>query len=211
MRPCPAEVRLGQWRKCLTAVTVRHAPSNFNRSQPSRVYLSSSSACGVPPPTANLERWPTFRRVAWVENASSGCRTTRQTGISMSHHPPLGLWPTHLPLSERPRGAVVLQSCLNVLDAHIDRAVFLRRVQDSTFLKYMVSGDRPTISAFTADFDKVFHHLSKRCRDGWQPFAPTSRSRKHHCRPTASCGSRRQVCWRKGSFFITDVTAHCFA
>jgi hypothetical protein len=66
----------------------------ISTARSSRVDLSSSSACGVPPPTANLERWFTFRRVVWIENASSGCRTTRQTGISMSHRPLLGLWPT---------------------------------------------------------------------------------------------------------------------
>ena len=102
MGPCPAEARLGQWRKCLTAVTVRpgvvlrsarldpaaccvrHAPSNFNRSQPSRVDLSSSSACGVPPPTANLERWSTFWRVVWVENARASRTRAQQCGLRSS-------------------------------------------------------------------------------------------------------------------------------
>jgi hypothetical protein len=69
-------VRLGQWRKYLTAVTVRSGvvPRNARldptcllyqaraeQFQPLVVFGSGSvelSACGVSPPTANLERWP---------------------------------------------------------------------------------------------------------------------------------------------------------
>ena len=46
-------VRLGQWRKYLTAVTVRSGVVP-------RSALSSSSACDVSPPTTNPERWSIF-------------------------------------------------------------------------------------------------------------------------------------------------------
>jgi hypothetical protein len=93
-------VRLGQWRKCLTVASYRGTPGWILLPAVSgkrRVILTSRSllewTCQPLVRAASLRRqpiWnvsPHFRRVVWVENASSGCRTTRQTGISMSHSP----------------------------------------------------------------------------------------------------------------------------
>jgi hypothetical protein len=99
-------VRLGQWRKYFTALSdlasYRGAPglillpavSGTRRAiSPSR--SPREWTCRALVRAASLRRrliWNVgshFRRVVWVENASSGCRTTRQTGISMSHRSPL--------------------------------------------------------------------------------------------------------------------------
>jgi len=93
-------VRLGQWRKYLTVASYRGTlgwillPAMLGKR---RVISTSRSlrewTCRPLVRAASLRRQPIlnvgphFRRVVWVENASSCCRTTRQTMISMSHPP----------------------------------------------------------------------------------------------------------------------------
>jgi hypothetical protein len=59
-----------------------------------------------------------FRRVVWVENVLSGCRTTRQTGISISQCFPLELYLTHLLFVWEITWITMLQGCLNISGAY---------------------------------------------------------------------------------------------
>jgi hypothetical protein len=87
---------------------------------------------------------PHLRRVVWVENASSGYRTTRQTGVSMSHRP---LWGCGLPTCCCLRGyvdysAARLPECLRCMPLRLLRSGVIDHVPLGSFLFWLVDSAR---------------------------------------------------------------------
>jgi hypothetical protein len=118
-------MRFGQWRKCLTVVTVgssivpqaiRQAISTSRSRRSGPVELQCVRHLSIDSQSGTLG--PPLRRVVRIKNASLGCRTTQQTG-SRRHIASAWGWspPIYCCLGEHvdPK---MLQGCLNVLGAY---------------------------------------------------------------------------------------------